>query len=64
MHSVPLLREELGEEVQYTVARMRQRGAKAEGGWDCFIDHDGGLSVRWEGSGYSACMPFAAIGCC
>lgn len=43
LFTIPLLREELGGEIQYIVARMRWRRAKAERGSDCFIDNDGGL---------------------
>lgn len=59
--AIPLLREELDGEIQYTVARMRWRGAKMERNSDCFIDTDGEFSVCWEGSGYSACVPFAVV---
>lgn len=52
LFTVPLLREELGGEIQYTVARMRWRGTKMERNSHCFIDTDGEFSVCWEGSGY------------
>ena len=59
--AVPLLRETLGGEIQYTVARVRWRKDKAERSSDCFIDNDVGLRARWEVGEYSASTPFAVV---